>query len=195
MTYLDSVAIRDLKELLVKGWMTHDAMWFHQCLKETGIDTANKVNLAAVRAMAGIEIQRMKRFFGLPPGQKLGSLEELEAFFEKTMEAVMPKFMKFSYRFLKPDMIHVAWQNGECFAYKGIKGLGVVDQYICGVFPRIETWFDGLGLPYAVEPAVTGCMMHAQGECWREYRFNFQGAESRPRTRQDPGRGDMGSFS
>jgi hypothetical protein len=173
MTYLDNVDIRDLKELLVKGWMTHDAMWFYHSLKETGIETTNRVNLAAVRAMAGIEIQRMKRFFGLPPEQGLGSFEELEAFFEKTMEAVMPKFMKFSYRFLQPDMVHVAWQSGECFAYKGIKGLGVIEHYRCGVMPRVETWFDGLGLTYTAEPAMTGCMMHAQGECWRKYRFRF----------------------
>ena len=173
MAYLDNVDIRALKELLNKGWMTHDAMWFYHCLKETGIETTNRVNLAAVKAMAGIEIQRMKRFLGLPPEQGLKSFAELKSFFEKTVDAVMPKFMKFSYSFLEPDTVHVAWQSGECFAYKGIKGLGVIDRYICGVMPRVETWFDGLGLTYTATPPMTGCLMHAQGECWRRYRFKF----------------------
>lgn len=28
----------ELKELLNKGWMTHDAMWFYNCLQEFGIE-------------------------------------------------------------------------------------------------------------------------------------------------------------
>ena len=182
MTYLDAVDKKTLRELLSKCWMTHDAMWFYHCLQATDIETTNKVNLAAVRAMAGIEVQRLRRLIGLAPDQSPKDLEELKSFFEKAMDVVMPAFMKFSCRFEDPDTVHVAWQPGECFAYKGIKGIGVIDRYVCGIFPRIEAWFDGLGLAYTVEPAVTGCMMHSHGECWRRYRVRFQGAEPPLRT-------------
>ena len=32
----------ELKELLNKNWMTHDAMWFYNCLQECGIEKTIK---------------------------------------------------------------------------------------------------------------------------------------------------------
>jgi hypothetical protein len=45
----------ELKEILIKNWMTHDAMWFYHCLQECGINKTNKINKAAVRAMGIID--------------------------------------------------------------------------------------------------------------------------------------------
>ena len=56
---------KELKELLNKGWMTHDAMWFYNCLQECGIEKTNKINRAAVKAMAAVEIKRMKKALGV----------------------------------------------------------------------------------------------------------------------------------
>ena len=50
----------ELKELLVKGWMTHDAMWFYHSLQEFGIEKTNKINKAAIRDMSAIEIKRKR---------------------------------------------------------------------------------------------------------------------------------------
>jgi hypothetical protein len=47
-----SLETGQLKELLNKGWMTHDAMWFYNCLQEVGIEKTNKINRAAVKMMA-----------------------------------------------------------------------------------------------------------------------------------------------
>ena len=43
-----NMGIKDLKELLVKCWMTHDAMWFLHTLNDGGIEKANKINKAAI---------------------------------------------------------------------------------------------------------------------------------------------------
>ena len=59
----------ELKEILIKNWMTHDAMWFYHCLQECGIERTNKINKAAVRAMAMIEIslfQKINFLFHVP---------------------------------------------------------------------------------------------------------------------------------
>jgi hypothetical protein len=40
-----------LKEILTKNWMIHDAMWFYHCLNECGIETTNKINKAAIKYM------------------------------------------------------------------------------------------------------------------------------------------------
>ncbi len=54
-----------------------------------------------------------------------------------------------------------------------MKKYGMIDQYQCGIMDRVEGWFDGLGIPYTVTPKVDGCMMHTEGRCYRDYRFEF----------------------
>jgi hypothetical protein len=159
----------ELKELLNKGWMTHDAMWLYHCLEECGIEKTNKINKAAVRGMAAIEIKRIQKALGI--GQ-LDSFEEFKLFFKKVMEIVSGKFMKYNFSFPGINLIRSEWES--CFAYEGIKGLGVIDRYECGIMLRIETWFDTLGIKYEVEPKVTGCMMHTDGQCFRNYKFFFE---------------------
>ena len=39
---LDKIGKREVRELLTKGWMTHDAMWLICSIEEFGIETANK---------------------------------------------------------------------------------------------------------------------------------------------------------
>jgi hypothetical protein len=158
----------ELKELLNKGWMTHDAMWFYNCLQECGIEKTNKINLAAIRGMAVIEIKRYQKALGIT---RFDSYDDLVHFFKLVMAIVSGKFMKYSFSFPEKNLIHAEWQS--CFAYEGMKGLGVADRYECGIMLRIEIWFDTLGIKYEVEPKVTGCMMHTEGRCFRDYKFFF----------------------
>lgn len=158
----------EVKELLVKGWMTHDAMWFYNCLQECGIEKTNKLNKAAIRAMAAIEIKRIQKAVG---AGNLDTFDEFKRFFDITMEIATGEFMKYTYSMPETNMMRGEWK--ACFAYEGIKALGVIDRYECGIMLRIETWLDTLGIQYEVEPKVTGCMMHADGKCFRDYRFFF----------------------
>jgi hypothetical protein len=159
----------ELKELLVKGWMTHDAMWFYHCLQECGIEKTNKINRAAVRAMAAIEIKRIQKAVG---AVQLGTFDEFKRFFEITMKIATGEFMKYTYSLPANNVMHGEWES--CFAYDGVKALGVIDRYECGIMLRIDTWLDTLGIRYEVEPKATGCMMHTDGKCFRDYRFFFE---------------------
>jgi hypothetical protein len=158
----------ELKELLNKGWMTHDAMWFYNCLQECGIEKTNKINKAAIRDMSAIEIKRIQKAVGA--GQ-LNAFAEFKSFFDIAMEIATGKFMKYKYSISTHNMMHAEWES--CFAYEGMKALGVSDKYECGIMLRINTWLDTLGIKYEVEPEVTGCMMHTDGKCFRDYRFFF----------------------
>ena len=82
--------------------------------------------------------------------------------------------MGFTWNVSAENTLH--WDMPRCFAYDGVQKLGVADQYQCGIFERMEGWAEGLGLTYSVTPQVQGCMMHAEGRCFREFRFEF-GAE------------------
>ncbi len=161
---------KQLKELLNKGWMTHDAMWFYNSLLEVGIEKTNKINRAAVKAMAAVEIKRMKKALGIA---EIKTFDQLFELFEASMYIVSGDFMKYKFYCPRPNVIHGEWES--CFAYEGIKALGVIDRYECGIMDRIEAWWDALGLQWKVEPKVTGCMMHTEGRCYREYTFVFDG--------------------
>jgi len=159
----------ELKELLIKGWMTHDGMWFYHCLQECGIETTNRINKAAIRAMSAIEIKRIQKAVG---AGDLDTFDAFKQFFEITMQIVKGEFMEFTYSMPAKNMMRSEWR-GSCFAYDGVKALGAIDRYECGIMLRIETWLDTLGIKYEVEPRVTGCMMHTDGKCFRDYRFFF----------------------
>jgi hypothetical protein len=158
----------ELKELLNKGWMTHDAMWFYNYLQEFGIEKTNKVNKAAIRDMSAIEIKRIHKALGTPP---INTFDEFKSFFDQAMEIATGKFMKYKYSSPSHNLIHGEWES--CFAHDGMKTLGVADRYECGVMLRINTWLETLGIKYELEPKVTGCIMHSHGKCIFEYRFFF----------------------
>ncbi len=158
----------ELKELLIKCWMTHDAMWFYSCLQECGIEKTNRINKAAIKAMSAVEIKRIQKAVGT---EKLDTFDEFKWFFNIVMEIVTGKFMKYTYSMPTNNLMHIEWES--CFAYEGVKALGVIDRYECGIMLRIDTWLDALNIKYEVEPKVTGCMMHADGKCFRDYRFFF----------------------
>lgn len=158
----------ELKEILIRNWMTHDAMWFYHCLQECGIERTNKINKAAVRSLAMIEIRRIQKAVGI---DKVQTFEDLKLLTEAGWSIIKGDFMKATYSFPSENTIRVDFES--CFAYEGTKRLGVIDEYQCGIFDRIYGWFDALGLEYSVSPRVVGCMMNTDGKCFRVIRFRF----------------------
>ena len=159
----------ELKELLNKNWMTHDAMWFYNCLQECGIEKTNKINKAAIRDMAAIEIKRIQKAVG---ATQINTFDEFKSFFDTAMEIPTGKFMKYNYTIPAKNLMHAQWDS--CFAYEGMKSLGVSDRYECGIMLRIDTWLNTLGIKFEVKPKITGCMMHIDGKCAWDYRFFFE---------------------
>ena len=158
----------ELREILIKNWMTHDAMWFHHCLQECGIERTNKINKAAVRAMGMIEIKRIQKTLGI---DKVETFEDFKLLSDATWDIVKGEFMRFSYSYPAKNILRGNFEN--CFAYEGITQLGAIEQYHSGIFERIYGWYDGMGMRYSVSPQVEGCMMHTDGRCFREFTFNF----------------------
>lgn len=165
---LKTLRKNELKEILIKNWMTHDAMWFYNCLQECGIERTNKINKAAIRSMAAIEIKRIKKAVGI---DKVETFEDLKPVIDAAFHILKGDFMDFTYSFPAKNILHGEWKN--CFAYNGVKQLGILDQYQCGIVERVYGWFDGLGVKYSVSPQVDGCMMHTDGKCFRDISFTF----------------------
>jgi len=159
-----------LKQLLLRGWMTHDAMWFKNTLDRFGIETANELNRAAIRDMAPIEVSRLLRVLKL---ERVSSFQELEAFMTGAMDLLAGDYFDFHWQWVPPNRLCVEVE--DCFAFKGISRLGAIEHYECGLFDRIHRWFDVLKVKYESRPAVEHCMKHHDGSCVRELRFFCSG--------------------
>jgi len=165
---MEALKENEVREILIKNWMTHDAMWFYNCLQECGIEKTNKINKAAIRSMAAIEIKRIQKAVGI---NKVEAFEDFKVLVDAAFHVLKGDFMDFTYSFPSDNILHGEWKN--CFAYNGVKQLGVLDQYECGIMERIYGWLDSLGLKYSVSPQVDGCMMHTDAKCFREFLFTF----------------------
>lgn len=156
------------RQLLVKCWMTHDAMWFRHAIEACGIEKANAINLAAVQSMATVEIRRIQKALGIA---EVKSPDALRRLVDGAWGIIGGDFMEFGLSWPSPDLLR--WEVRRCFAFEGVTQLGVVARYQCGIYPRVEAWFDAVGVRWTVAPKFEGCLMHREGHCGREYRFDF----------------------
>ncbi|MFW9938340.1 MAG: DUF6125 family protein [Candidatus Thorarchaeota archaeon] len=159
---------KEIKEILIKNWMTHDGMWFFHCVTRCGIKNTNKINKAAVKSMAKIEINRIKKAFGF---NKIQTFKQFQDLVRGIFEIVKADFMDFSYEY--PMFNKFKFIMNRCFAYDGVKRLGYIEEYECGIFERLKGWFDELGISYRIKPKVKGCMMNDCGNCYRLFEFEF----------------------
>jgi hypothetical protein len=166
---MKSLHKEELKEILIKNWMTHDGMWFFHCVKNCGVLKANKINKAAVKSMAKIELKRLKKLFNI---DKIEKFKDFQNFLDFIFDVVKAKFMDFTYEF--PSKNELNFIMNKCFAYDGIKRIGIIDQYECGIIERLKGWFEELGIKYTITPQINGCMMHKNGECFRNFKFSLQ---------------------
>lgn len=165
---METLSKVELKEFLIKNWMTHDALWFLHCLRETDIETTNKINRAASSELGLVEAKRFKKIVGIDEIKNTDDLKKLLKFIYDTIKG---DFMKISYEFIKDN--EIISEMRQCFAHDGIKRIGVIEQYQCGIYERIEGWYKGLGLKFDVNPQITGCLMQYDKKCVRYYKFSF----------------------
>jgi hypothetical protein len=172
MKTIEEIGVAALKEHIIKNWMTHDAMWFLHCLQTHGIEEANRLNKGAIKALAAIELKRARELFDLEK-EPIETFDELKDIIDAAFSVSKGDFMSFSYRFPEKNVMRWEWTGEDCFAYKGMKRLGVIDRYECGVLYRVLCWFESAGVKYSVSGDLKDCLMHAQGVCAGEVRFFF----------------------
>lgn len=161
---------KELQELLVRCWMTHDGTWFMSCAGEYGVEAANRLNRSAIKALAPIELRRVTRAVGIK-GEDIGTFDELRAIIDAMFMTIKGDFMDFAFDYPKPNVLR--WKMGRCFALEGMKMIGAYQEYECGVLFRVTCWLDALGLEYSVEPPIEGCLMRDTGECSGLVRFKL----------------------
>jgi len=170
MTLFNQLDKHQLKELLIKCWMTHDGSWFFNCARELGIDVANKLNKAAIKSLSVIETQRIKKAMGLEK-EKLKTFEQLKDFVINAFSVIKGDFMDFNYTFPEENRLH--WEMTKCFAFEGMKRIGVNKQYECGVIYRVSCWLDALGITHTIEPEIDTCLLNNREKCSGDIILNL----------------------
>lgn len=160
---LDRAEIRDL---LAKGWLTHDGMWFDQAARSFGVEAANALNRAAIRAMAPFEVGRLAAALGVDPAAPRDCAAVVR-FVAEGIDLVTPASVSQHLRVRAgaDDTLHWEWDPGECFAYRGMARFGHLEGYRCGVIYRVECWLAALGARPLGDPAIEGCLMADTGRC------------------------------
>ena len=118
-----------------------------------------------------MEIERIKKALGAE--KQIENFQELKDFFIATSHLFIPAFMNITISFPNENMLHWEFEPGNCFAYKGIKRIGAIAEYECGVIYRLACWFDSLGTKYNVAPHVRRCLMLDSGVCQGDFNFYF----------------------
>jgi hypothetical protein len=163
---LELLSKKEIKELLSKGWITHDAMWFASTYQKLGIEKTNELNLSAVALMSAFEVGRIRKALRMQDVE-IDTFEKLCRFFEQAMDLILPEFMQAEFAFPRANVIYWKWKTGQCFAYKGLKRIGAaaLEGYRCGVMYRIQCWLRELDIRFRMDPPVDGCLMHQTGRC------------------------------
>ncbi len=172
MDVLENIDKKELRDLLGKGWLTHDGMWFYHTYKALGIEQANTLNKSAIRSIAPIEINRVKKILGVGD-EIIESFETSIDFMDKAFQLILPEsvFRKFHFGTSSNNTFHWEWERGQCFAFKGMTQIGTIDDYRCGVIYRIECWLEALGIKFTIEPPIDKCIMHSTGVCSGDIRI------------------------
>ncbi|MBI9076988.1 MAG: hypothetical protein JEZ02_16385 [Desulfatibacillum sp.] len=166
MSILETIDRKELRELLCMGWITHDGMWFYNVFQKYGAKAASDLNRAAIQAMSAFEVPRLKTAMGV---EEVSTYEQLKDFVEGAFDLIGADFMQFKRHYPGNNVVRWEAPEGQCFAYKGVKRIGALDDYDCGIFYRVETWLKELGIGFQVTPEVHGCLIHQGKPCYREY--------------------------
>ncbi|MEJ2252241.1 MAG: DUF6125 family protein [Candidatus Lokiarchaeota archaeon] len=166
----DNLNKEELKNLLVKNWMTHDGAWFLNTYLYYGVKGANKLNKKAIKTLSKFEVNRIRNVSGRG-NEKISNYEELKKFIDDAFSVLKGDFMDFRYSFPGKNCMH--WEMGKCFAYEGMKKLGIQKEYECGVVYRVSCWLNELGLQHKIEPKFRKCLLNSQEECKGDIIISF----------------------
>ena len=77
--------------------------------------------------------------------------------------------MNFRYSFPTKNLMH--FEMDTCFAFEGMKMIGVQKGYECGVVYRVCCWLDALGIKFELSPNISDCMLYSQNKCEGDIKF------------------------
>ncbi len=164
----NSLAPEAQKDLLIKGWMSHDARWFMAVAKQFGIEAANRLNQIVARELGQVEMKRFMKALNLSIPK---NMEEYLGI--KRAAISMYGLDLIAYETKRLDSQSYEMFLKRCFAHENIVRAGIKDQYECGIFARLQGWIDAMGLEHELLPPLGKCMKVFGKKCCYTVRLRF----------------------
>jgi len=151
------------KDLLIKGWMSHDARWYMAVAEQFGIEAGNRLNQMVARELGRVEIKRFMKALTLSPSR---NMEEYLNLKKATLSMFGRDLVDYEIKILDHQSYEMHLQR--CFAHENIVRAGIKDEYECGIFSRLQGWIDAQGLEHELTPALGKCMkVLGRERCYR----------------------------
>jgi len=164
----NSLSFEMEKDLLIKGWMSHDARWFMAVAKHFGMDAANRLNQSVCREIGRVEMRRYMKTLALSPAK---DLEEFLTLKKAALSLYGSGLAEYEIKTLDDQMYEMHMKR--CFAYENIVRAGIEDRCECGIFARLQGWIDAQGLEHELKPPLGKCMMVLGKECHYRITLHF----------------------
>jgi hypothetical protein len=164
----NSLSFEMEKDLLIKGWMSHDARWFMAVAKHFGMDAANRLNQSVCREIGRVEMKRYMKTLALSPAK---DLEEFLTLKKTVLSLYGSGLAEYEIKTLDDQMYEMYMKR--CFAYENIVRAGIEDRCECGIFARLQGWIDAQGLEHELTPPLGKCMMVLRKECRYRITLHF----------------------
>ncbi len=166
---VESLSFETQKDLLIKGWMSHDARWFMAVAKHFGMDAANRLNQSVCKEIGRVEMKRYMKTLALSPPR---NLEESLTLMEAALSLYGSGLTEYEIKPLNNEAyeIHIK----RCFSFENIVRAGIQDRCECGVFARLQGWIDAQGLSHELTPPLGKCMMVLGKECRYRITLGFR---------------------
>jgi hypothetical protein len=158
---LDSLTHEERRKILLRNWMSHDGHWFRHVVEEFGPEAANKLNMRTCRSIGRTDWFRLVKALRI---DKVRSLEHFLEIFKAAWQLYAPPHIDVDIT-IKGNRITA--QVKKCFAYEGVKSIGIEKIYDCGIFERIRSWLDAAGVKYELEPPIGKCLKAQGKKCKR----------------------------
>jgi hypothetical protein len=165
---LNRLSFDTQKDLLVKGWMSHDARWFMAVGEHFGIDAANRLNQIAARELGRVEMKRFMKALTLSPPK---DMDEYLALKKAAKSLYGPDLIEYEIIILDSQSYEVCLKR--CFAYENILRAGIKDQFECAIFARLQGWIDAQGLGHELTPPMGKCTMVLGKQCSHKITLHF----------------------
>ena len=140
---MDSIQLdaRTREDMVRRAWYAHDARWFAAVRAEFGIEVANRLNRAAVRAVGQFEAGRLARALGRQPAP---GIDEFLDFLQDGLALyVAPPLMDMALR--KVDDRSYEVTVNDCFVHASVTKAGIAETYECAVWDRLQGYHEALG--------------------------------------------------
>jgi hypothetical protein len=164
----NSLSFEMEKDLLIKGWMSHDARWFMAVAKHFGMDAANRLNQFVCREIGRVEMKRFMKSLALSTPK---DLEEYLTLKKAAFSLYGSGLAEYEIKALDHRSYEIHLKR--CFAYENIVRAGIKDQYECGILARLQGWIDAHGLEHELTPPLGKCMMVLGKECRYRITLHF----------------------